>query len=128
MSDSIPIATNESISFYPKHIDILNKIAKKQNIKTKSATVQYIVETYNKTQSNLKRDTVLYVCVPIMFFILSFYIFLNLQKLEDILFLKKLFFAELTTLKNIFFVITLGIISGIATSIYLFYHKSKQQG
>lgn len=128
MSEQSSIATNESISFYPKHITILNNIAKKHNIKTKSATVQYIVETYYKAQINIKRDVFIHIGIPIAFIIFSYYTFLNLQKLEDMLFLKDLYFYELSILKDIFFIITLAIIFGVfVPSIYFLYHKRKQQ-
>lgn len=126
MSDPSQIATNESISFYPKHITILNDVAKRQNIRSKSATVQYIIEDYQKKQSTIKRDLFLYLGIPILFFILCYFTFYNLQKLEDILFFKNLYFSELTNLKNMFFIITLGIISLICTSMYALHLKRKK--
>lgn len=122
MSD--PTATNESISFYPKHIDILKKIADKNKLKTKSASVQHCVEYYaKKHKHSFKRDTFMYLLVPVGFWLFSYYAMLSTTNLETILINKLLYFHELFILKSIFQVFTFFFLTMVGIGFYLLYTK-----
>ena len=121
-------AINVSVSLYQSQVDKVKAYVKNHKLKSEAALFQQILnDFFQKQRKQNTRDFFVYIGIPIMFFILSYYVFLNLQKLEDILFLKDLYFYELSIMKNIFFVITLGTVSGIGTSMYLLYHKKKAQ-
>jgi len=117
--------TNVSVSLYQSQIDkIKTHVKENKQFKSEASFFQHIIDNYFKKQEKqLRRDLFVYLVIPGLFWMFSFFAFYSTQGLEDILFHEGMYFNELHMLKLVFMVFTFLMISIFAVSIYLLKQK-----